>query len=423
MPRQRVVFPRLIAQLLVILSLLGAISASRNVSLRAAPAYSRSTTQESPAAPRAGSVTRPSTAGKGVANSGLRWRSTATPPVMSEPYDAMTEEAENTEFTPRTAAVLAQTGETTANTPLAELPPPNPKSNPEIPREKPLVRDSGAAPLPPPPVPQSPFNGSLPGDSPGMEQPWEMSEPRPLPGISAEEANEFLPGPPDGKSPWAEAPPVADDLNWLPRVFRQRAQERYTGHGEPLVAGSWLNRPYYVGGFIGGISGETLIADEVNLGTGFLGGFRLGWDYDHYWGLETRLAFSEQGIDFLGSPGSDNFTSQLLLWDGSLVYYPWGDARWRPYVGLGIGIADFDYTDVSGLRRSEGVLSTPIGAGLKYRHNQYWTWRLDVTDNIIWGGQAGYETQNQLSLTAGVELRFGGTRKSYWPWNPSRRWR
>ena len=25
-----------------------------------------------------------------------------------------------------------------------------------------------------------------------------------------------------------------------------------------------------------------------------------------------------------------------------------------------------------------------------------------------------------LSLTVGVEYRFGGTRKAYWPWNPGK---
>ena len=40
---------------------------------------------------------------------------------------------------------------------------------------------------------------------------------------------------------------------------------------------------------VGGISGDTLIAGQINQNGGFLGGMRLGWDYDHYWGLETRL--------------------------------------------------------------------------------------------------------------------------------------
>lgn len=220
------------------------------------------------------------------------------------------------------------------------------------------------------------------------------------------------------------AEPPRDDNSWLPHIFEAEAYERYTGAGEPLVAGSWRNRPYYLGGFIGGISGDTLIPDEINLGSAFFWGARLGWDYDHYWGVESRLAFSSQGIDFLQSPGTDSFNNELLLWDGSLVYYPWGDSRWRPYVEVGIGLADFDYTDViSDVRRSEAVLQIPWGGGFKYRMNQYWTWRLDVTDNLIFGGQAGLATQNQLSVTAGAELRFGGRRTSYWPWNPSQRWR
>jgi hypothetical protein len=91
---------------------------------------------------------------------------------------------------------------------------------------------------------------------------------------------------------------------------------------------------------------------------------------------------------------------------------------------LGLGIADFDYTDPTlGIRRSESVLSMPFGGGLKYRVNQYMTWRVDVMDNLIFGGSAGFETQNQFSANLGLEFRFGGTRRSYWPWNPSMYWR
>ena len=97
------------------------------------------------------------------------------------------------------------------------------------------------------------------------------------------------------------------------------------GRGEPLTAGSWLNRPYYVGGFIGGIGGDTLVADEINSNGGFFWGGNIGWDYDPYWGLEMRLAFSNQGLDYFANPAFDNAYNELILWDTSFVYYPWGD--------------------------------------------------------------------------------------------------
>jgi hypothetical protein len=214
-----------------------------------------------------------------------------------------------------------------------------------------------------------------------------------------------------------------EELYGMPRVFETNAYGRFSGRGEPLTAGSWLNRPYYVGGFIGGLGGDTLVEDEIKANGGFFWGGNIGWDYDPYWGLEMRLAFSSQGLDYLTNYFIDNQYNDLILWDTSFIYYPWGDARWRPYFKLGFGFADFDYVDAIGFRRSEMVYEMPFGIGLKYRVNQYWVWRFDATDNLIFGGNAGMATQNQFSLACGLEYRFGGRRQSYWPWNPSRRWR
>jgi hypothetical protein len=218
---------------------------------------------------------------------------------------------------------------------------------------------------------------------------------------------------------YGEAAPM-DDLWELPRVFRPDEYERYRGEGEPLVGASWLNRPYYAGFLFGAWYGDTLIPGEVNQGIGFFYGARLGWDYDEYWGTELRLAFSEVGLEFLDEPSVDGLASDVLVWDLNLVYYPWGDARWRPFVGAGVGLVDFDFLTATGIRRSEAVFGIPLMAGLKYRQSDWITMRLDVTDNFAFGGRAGFETMNNLSLAGGLEFRFGGTRKSYFPWNPSR---
>jgi hypothetical protein len=230
----------------------------------------------------------------------------------------------------------------------------------------------------------------------------------------------FVEAPEDAPSFDGQIP--GEELYGLPRQFETNAYGRFTGRGEPLTAGSWLNRPYYVGGFIGGLGGDTLIPGEINANGAFFWGGNIGWDYDPYWGLEMRLAFSNQGLNYFENPAFDNAYNELTLWDTSFIYYPWGDARWRPYIKLGFGFADFDFTTVDGLRHSDMVYEMPFGIGLKYRVNQYWVWRFDVTDNLIFGGNAGLETQNQFSLAAGLEWRFGGRRQSYWPWNPSRRW-
>jgi len=211
-----------------------------------------------------------------------------------------------------------------------------------------------------------------------------------------------------------------EDLWLLPKLFRPDAYGRHTGEGEPLLTASWLNRPCYAGVFIGALHGDTLIPGEINQSIGFFSGFRLGWDYDTYWGLETRLGFSELGLDFIDEASVDGLSTDVVVWDASLVYYPWGDARWRPYVSLGVGLVDFDFLDESGLRHSDAVVGVPWGVGLKYRQSDWITLRFDFLDNVAFGGKAGFETMNNLSLTGGLEFRFGGTRKSYFPWNPSR---
>jgi hypothetical protein len=42
-----------------------------------------------------------------------------------------------------------------------------------------------------------------------------------------------------------------------------------------------------------------------------------------------------------------------------------------------------------------------------------------VLDNISLGAD-GLDTQHSISLTAGMELRFGAPPESYWPWRSSR---
>ena len=227
---------------------------------------------------------------------------------------------------------------------------------------------------------------------------------------------------PQSAAPWIESNDAApmEDLWLVPKLFRPDAYGRYRGEGEPLVNASWLNRPYFAGFFLGGLAGDTLISGEIDQSIGFFYGFRLGWDYDTYWGMETRLGFSELGLDFVNEPTIVGLSTDIVIWDASLVYYPWGDSRWRPYVSLGIGLVDFDYLDEDALRRSDAVVGIPLGIGLKYRHSDWITMRFDFTDNIALGERAGYETMNNLSLGYGVEFHFGGSRTSYFPWNPSR---
>jgi hypothetical protein len=106
------------------------------------------------------------------------------------------------------------------------------------------------------------------------------------------------------------------------------------------------------------------------------------------------------------------------------LYYPFGDTQWRPFFMVGFGFADLRFTDDNNLQVHQTALDIPFGIGLKYRHNEQWAFRVDLTDNLSFATGQNISTMSNYSITGGVEARWGvGARKSYWPWNPSRTFR
>jgi hypothetical protein len=203
--------------------------------------------------------------------------------------------------------------------------------------------------------------------------------------------------------PWGPRTPLAD---------------RAVGWGRPLLGTSWQNRPWNAGWFLGGIFGSPLIDHKVNQKGGFYGGYRVGFDYDFYWGLETVLGASSIGLSEpgrIGQPGTNDYWNL----DANLHYYPWGDSAWRPFFTVGFGMASSAFYDRHNNRIDQVELATPIGVGLKYRWLNWVAFRTDLTDNIVYGRDK-VETNSEFSWTAGVEMSFGGVRRSYWPWNPGR---
>lgn len=186
---------------------------------------------------------------------------------------------------------------------------------------------------------------------------------------------------------------------------------------EPLHGASWCNEPFHLDWFIGMIRGTEIIRDHVDQNVGVIGGIRLGWDYDCYWGIESRLAFSslEDQLETAPLVGS---ADKVILWDTSLLYYPWGDSRCRPYLGVGLGLAEFQFEDDFQRQIRRNLVELPIGVGLKYRLHDWLVLRADITDNLALGS-SGLETMNNFSFTTGMEYRFGGCHRSYWPWEPA----
>jgi opacity protein-like surface antigen len=210
-------------------------------------------------------------------------------------------------------------------------------------------------------------------------------------------------------------PQAAPPEGWL--GFRSSATApRHIGKGAPLTGSSWLNRPLSFGLFVGPLFNDALIRGRVDQGASVMAGFRLGWDFDHYWGSEMRFAWS--GADLRGAPPRSG-NSEIFFGDVDLLYYPWGDSRLRPYLLLGVGLANYDFTDDLARSRDVVLLGMPLGGGLKYQVHPRMAFRLEVLDNIAFAGD-GLNTLHNLGLTFSLEFRLGGSHKSYFPWQPSR---
>jgi hypothetical protein len=191
--------------------------------------------------------------------------------------------------------------------------------------------------------------------------------------------------------------------------------QRHIGIGQPLVGTSWRNRPWFFGTFVGGVMMDDLVPNQIYQNDTSIVGARLGFDFDHYWGLEGRWAFARPDlVDGLGAPlnpaSRDNFG------DVSLVAYPLGDARWRPYLSAGVGFVTFRFNNEAGQRVSEAAFEIPLGFGVKYYYGPWFTLRFDFTDNLALGNDRVSGMHN-VSLMAGAEFRFGGRRPSYFPWH------
>jgi hypothetical protein len=258
-----------------------------------------------------------------------------------------------------------------------------------------------------------------PGD-PVMGPAFPMPPPErlPMPGDqpSTEWTNPYGIGPGDAlaRTWWQRMVPLGM-LPWGPRT---PLNQRSIGWGGPLLGTSWLNRPWSAGWFAGGIFGSPLIHGVVNQQGGFYGGYRVGWDYDFYWGLEARLGASSISLvepTVIGQPGTNDFWNLDL----NLHWYPWGDATWRPYASFGFGMANFAFWQPDGVRYDQVSFATPIGVGIKYRWMNWVALRADLMDNIAYA-RGVLDTTNNFSFTVGVEMQFGGVRRTYWPWNPGR---
>jgi len=221
-----------------------------------------------------------------------------------------------------------------------------------------------------------------------------------------------------------ECPPESDQGACPAGPRRRRLRDFIQDPNRAGAFQSWLYRPMSLGIFLGGLGGVTLVDDWVDQDTTVIGGVRLGWDFDDYWGAEARYAvaapeLNDSDLAIQASPQYSNprHSTHMLL-DASILYYPWGDTRWRPYVLFGVGMGQVGFNDRLGVQYSSSAFSMPVGLGVKYQHTDRLALRLEFNDTVVFAGGSGMNTVNDFSITGGLELRFGGSRRSYWPWNP-----
>jgi hypothetical protein len=193
---------------------------------------------------------------------------------------------------------------------------------------------------------------------------------------------------------------------------------RHIGHGRPLTGTSWRNRPYYVGGDIGTLWITDSVEDNITGDVDLFGGIFAGYDWDHYWGSEFAIHRATPELINKDVRDADR-GDRLMIWSASMMYYPWGDTVFRPYWRCGIGVTEVDYPADDGERLDEGLWTVPLGVGLKYPLKRWLAARAEFTDYLALGNN-DVSTLHNLSLTLGLEWRFGAHPRSYWPWNPHR---
>jgi hypothetical protein len=226
-------------------------------------------------------------------------------------------------------------------------------------------------------------------------------------------------------------------LEWLrcDNLFKPR-------HGNAADREPWIDRPFSVGPFIGPIVGNTLQENWVGQQTGTVAGVRLGWDMDDDWGVEMRMASAEipvfdsdlaissqQTMDsMIGLAANDPRRLRFdvtryadhFLWDIDFLYYPLGDANWRPYLMFGFGFHRVKFEDRLSNDYARILAGMPIALGVKSRLNDWLAFRVECTDNVAFAGGSTIQTQHDVALTGAFEIRLGRAHTNYWPWNPGK---
>jgi hypothetical protein len=214
----------------------------------------------------------------------------------------------------------------------------------------------------------------------------------------------------DGERPAARQTPIPE-VGRLHTTQEWRAWRRQRRRWSD----SWQFFPIHLTKFSGLMQTSEPVHDKIKQGDGSLTGVRLGWDFASHFGVETRVGYARQALRDEAQAGSlahENF----ILWDTDLLFYPFGDRPWRPYLLAGLGVADVKFIDNQSVYWHQTLLAAPVGTGLQYRFNNRAALRLDVIDNMLLrsnAGGGGRHLQHDLSVSFGFEARFAYPHKNY----------
>jgi hypothetical protein len=226
-------------------------------------------------------------------------------------------------------------------------------------------------------------------------------------------------GPPLPLCPEDPVPPQSRLWRLLPEGMipyigpRTPDSRKDLGIGDPLVGRTWRAQPFSLSGFSGATNGGPLIRGHVFERPSYYGGMNFGWDYDHYWGIEKRLGFG--ALNLTNSRGQRLQTGLSVTGEYRIMYYPLGDARWRPFFTTGIGWSDFYFQDDHNHHHLDTLFLFPFGVGVKYLCAERWALRIDLIDELTIGG-GPVSTFHYVALTAGLEFRYG-QRLLRMPWH------
>ena len=250
--------------------------------------------------------------------------------------------------------------------------------------------------------------------------PYDYIKEQGLPFIMQQEGGAYQPGSfynPD------EMPPPPNTycrcMTWF--GFRHSyTHGRNVGWGLPLVGSSWLNRPHYIGATLGPMWLTNRPANSVPRDVDVIGSLilRLGLGLLLGQRISVRLCHARARQSLRAARLADRPSLRPL--ELQLHVLPVGRREFAALLAAGHRRLAFRFhaTDdgaplermgaLHALWRRHEVFIPPLARGPHRVHRP------------ILLGRPWHGHQHNLTLNFGLEVRFGGKRKAYWPWNPSR---